>query len=92
MPPRKRGWGRVACPEAPVPPPRGLPTAIQALPPLTPPYKRGEGKGENCQRITKRIQGWQAWLRLRDGRQHVLTGYNIVCKAERGLFLARDVC
>ena len=31
-------------------------------------------------------------LTVRDGRQHVLTGYNIVCKAERGLFFARDAC
>ena len=26
-------------------------------------------------------------LTVRDGRQHVLTAYNIICKAERGLFL-----
>ena len=31
-------------------------------------------------------------LTVRDGRQHVLIGYNIVCKAERGLFFARDAC
>ena len=33
-----------------------------------------------------------ARLTVRDGRQHVLIGHNIVCKAARRLFLARDAC
>ena len=33
-----------------------------------------------------------ARLTVRDGRQHVLTGHNIVLQTERGLFLVCDAC
>ncbi len=35
---------------------RVRPTPVPALPPLTPPYKGGERKGDNCQRMTEHLQ------------------------------------